>query len=149
MSFPVEVLIQQIVGMLEEGDVAEFLGPEYPHLSETLGKVRKGARGLVKGWAVNTVTSPGECGVGIGGGPVLCQPPQPADPGLVQAPGKHLPTGGLGEARGGASGPSPGPVRAARLLGAFTKKILNKRKNALGPSPPKTLPQWRRRTRCG
>ena len=108
MSFPAEVLINQIVGgddaavlvglcrqhglhqavqigMLDDGDATEFLGPKYPHLSGTLGKVRQRARGLVKGWAVNT-TSQGMFGVGTGGGPVLCQPPQPADPGLVQAP---------------------------------------------------------------
>ena len=64
MSFLVEVLIQQIVGgtdaaillglchkeglsqavqvgMLDDADAAVLLGPEYPHLSGTLGKVRK------------------------------------------------------------------------------------------------------------
>ena len=92
MSFSVEVLLQQVVsgddaavllqlcekhglskavqlGMLDDRDAAEFLGPEYPHLSGTLGKVRQRARGLVKGWAVNAVTGPGLFGVGGGGGP--------------------------------------------------------------------------------
>ena len=71
---------------MDDAVAADLLGPDFPHLSETLGRARERARGLVKGWAFNMVGGPGFAGSDLAGGLCIANPPSLPTPASSKPP---------------------------------------------------------------